>query len=89
MDAKLFSPVGPLNAKKILSPKINSLDCIKLHGVHGNPSGTEARSKACPFHLKADPRSTLACHTIFSGFFPYSTNSRRANCQLMAKQNGH
>ena len=70
MDAKLFSPVGPLNAKKILSPKIKQFGLQKLHGVHGNPSGTVAGSEACPFHLKADPRLTLACNTIFSGFSP-------------------
>ena len=46
MDAKLFN--GTTNYQKfLLSPKKTYLDYIKLHGVHGNPSGTVAGSFAC------------------------------------------
>ena len=87
MDAKLFSGTTKCQ-KDIVSENKTCLYYIKVHGVHGNPTGTVAGSEACPLHLQADPRSTLACRTIFRGFLPYSTNSRKANCQLMAKQNG-
>ena len=56
---------GPLNAKKISSPKMN---LFGLH-VHVNTSGTVAGSEASPLHLQADPRLTLPCHTSFCGFF--------------------
>ena len=56
--------------KRYCLRKQTCLDNIKLHDVHDNPSGTVAGSEACPLHLQADPRSTLACHTFFSGFFP-------------------
>ena len=37
---------------------------IKLHGVHGSPSGTISGSEAYPLHLQADPKLTF-----FRGFF--------------------
>ena len=44
MDAILFNGTTKYQTF-ILSPKINLFD-IKLHGVHGNPSGTVAESFA-------------------------------------------
>ena len=39
MDAKLFNGTTKYQ-KFLLSPKINLFRLQKLHGVHGNPSGT-------------------------------------------------
>ena len=69
LDAKLFSGTTKCQ-KDIVSEKKPSLDNIKLHGVHGKPSDTVVGSEACPLHLQADPRLTLACCTYFRGFFP-------------------
>ena len=45
MDAKLFN--GTTNYQQFLfSQTITYLDYMKLHGVHGNPSGTVAGSFA-------------------------------------------
>ena len=59
MDAKFFNGTPKYMYQKfLLSPKISYLDYIKLHGVHGNPSGTVAGSFAsrpkidtCVLHL--------------------------------------
>ena len=45
MDVKLFNGTTKYQ-KVILSTKITYLDYIKLHGVHGNPSGTVTGSFA-------------------------------------------
>ena len=45
MDAKLFNGTTKYQ-NFLISPKINLLDYIKLHGVHGNKSGTVAGSFA-------------------------------------------
>ena len=45
IDAKLFNGTGRYQ-KFLLSPKKAYLDYIKLHGVHGNPSGTVVGSFA-------------------------------------------
>ena len=70
--------------------KKSCLDYIKLHGVHGNPSGTISGSEAYPLRLQADLKLTLACRHAhsFVDFFPSSTNSRKASCQLTGKQKG-
>ena len=62
MDAKLFNGTTKYH-KFLLSPKINLFRLHKMHGVHGNPSGT------VPGSLQADPRLTLACCTYFHRFF--------------------
>ena len=68
--------------KRCCLRKSTCLDYIKLHGS----IETHQAQKLGPF--QADPRSTLACRTFFHGFFPSSTNSRKASCQLLAKHNG-
>ena len=45
MDVKVFNRTNKYQ-KILLSPKITYLDYIKLHGVHGNPSGTVTGSFA-------------------------------------------
>ena len=62
-QAGLFRPFSLISDPLIVSKFHNEtcLDYIKLHGVHGNPSGTAARSDPCPLHLLADPRSALGC----------------------------
>ena len=81
MNAKLFN--GTTEYQKIvLLPKITYLDDIKLHGVHGNPSGTVAGS------LASRPKIDTCVSHLFSWIFLSSTNSRKASCQLLAKQNG-
>ena len=45
MDAKLFNGTTKYQTF-ILSPKINLFGLHKMHGVHGNPSGTVAGSFA-------------------------------------------
>ena len=77
MDAKLFNGTTKYQ-KLLLSPKITYLDYIKLHGVQGNPLGIVAE----PF---ASMPKIVTC-AFFRVFFS-SPNSRKATCQLLAKQN--
>ena len=82
MNAKLFNGTSKCQ-KFLLFPKITYLDYIKLHGVHGSPPGTVAGSFA------SRPKIDTCVPHHFHGFVLSFTNSRKASCQLLAKQNGH
>ena len=83
MDAKLFSGTTEYE-KFLLSPKKKQpcLDYIKLHGVHGNPSGTVAGS----FASRPKIDTWKSWNSFLCECFLSSTNSRKSSCQLLAKQ---
>ena len=70
MDAKSFNGTTKYQ-NFLLSPKITYLDYIKLHGVHGNPSGSVAGSFA------SGPKIDTCVPHLFSWIFSstYSRNS--------------
>ena len=80
--------VGPLNGKKILSPKIKQFGLHKIAWGPWQPIGHCSWVRSMSPSFESRPETDTCVPQIFRGFFPYSANSRKAKCQLMAKQNG-
>ena len=64
MNAKLIR--GTTKCQKDIASENKTVWITKLHGVHGNLSGTVAGSEACSLHLQEDLRSTYTYMYLYT-----------------------